>query len=382
MTSKASFVIISIQGWTDMWVSKHWIANLLTNYGDVYFVEPFRGALLRGRGGKLQDFLFGPRIRQEKQVNVVTMSSLPGHYRGFGWYRSLSRLVMRRQMEKLDNMLIGTDVYVLTFDYRSEPLIRRMKKLKKTLYYAIDVIPPKKNDPWWPEKSLVHFVDGILTTSERHRRRLIDAFGRDDITLVPHGVDFSAVCAINKDARPDDLPQGEHVIGYTGTIHDRYVDFDVVREVALARPNWDFVFIGPVKRNALSIGASERVEILRALPNTHFLGQKSYQELPGYIAHFDACIMPYNPSVDNEPFKTLNYLAQGKPIVATDVPGISEYRSLLYTFVGAAEMIASLENALAESKSDEIRMARVKYAQERDFRKIAELILAEFGMKS
>lgn len=364
-----------------MWVSKHWIAASLTNYGAVYFVEPFRGIFLRGRGGRLRDFLIGPRIRKENDVNIITMSSLPGHYSGPGWYRAISRLLMGRQMRSLDSELGKARRYILTFDYRSEPLLRAISDVDKTLYYAIDIVSPKNNDPWWSEQSLIHFVDEVLTTSDRHRRRLVDGFGRNNISVVPHGVDFKAASLSSGEPAPSDIPQTHPIIGYTGTIHDRYVDFDIMHEVALARPGWSFVFIGPMQRNALSVGASDRIKDLISLPNVYLLGQKPYQSLPQYIARFDACIMPYVPSVDNEPFKTLNYFAQGKPVVATDVPGVSEYRDLLYTFNGAVQMIDRLERALAEPPSDPARSARAKYARDRDFPQITMQILDLFGLQ-
>ena len=371
-----SFVLISIQGWTDMWVSKHWIAESLAKHGEVYFVEPFRGLFLPGRGAKLRDFFHGPRVRSKGDVQVVSMSSLPGHYSGPGWYRALSRLLMWRQVDRLKRKLQGTQVNVLTFDCRGEPIIRQLKP-NRTVYYAIDPIPPEKNDPWWREEHLIHFVDKVLAISERHRRRVAEAFGRKDIVVVPHGVDFAA--AREPKLAPADLPAERPLIGYTGSIHDTYVDFDLIREAAMSRPEWSFVFVGPTKRNALSVGASGKIEQLMALDNVSFLGPKPYAELPSYIAEFDVCIMPYQLHIDNEPFKTLNYFAQGKPVVASDVLGVSEYKDLLYTFRTADQFVECVEAALSEPANCQSRKRRIDFARHRDFSVVSKRIVGLFG---
>ncbi len=55
-------------------------------------------------------------------------------------------------------------------------------------------------------------------------------------------------------------------------------------------------------------------------PNLHYLGQKSYGELPGYLKAFDVCLMPWalnDATKTISPTKTLEYMAGGKPIVST-----------------------------------------------------------------
>ena len=70
--------IISTQIWSDNWVSKHWIAVLLAKQGyKVFFIEPFRGIFFRG--GRLRDLFFGPKIKKINDVNIVSISTLPGY---------------------------------------------------------------------------------------------------------------------------------------------------------------------------------------------------------------------------------------------------------------------------------------------------------------
>lgn len=113
---------------------------------------------------------------------------------------------------------------------------------------------------------------------------------------------------------PDDLKNIPHpVIGYTGNICHR-VDYDLIKIVCEAHPDKNLVMVGP--RNH----SGHTTIDLDAIPNLHFLGPKRIEQLPAYLAHFDVLILPF---VSNEvtksiyPLKINEYLASGKPVVAT-----------------------------------------------------------------
>ena len=60
-------------------------------------------------------------------------------------------------------------------------------------------------------------------------------------------------------------------------------------------------------------------------PNLHWLGQKTYNELPAYAKCFDVALMPFALNEATEyinPTKTLEYMAAGKPIVSTAVADV------------------------------------------------------------
>jgi hypothetical protein len=106
-----------------------------------------------------------------------------------------------------------------------------------------------------------------------------------------------------------DMPDQQHIgfprIGFFGVIDER-MDIELLNQLAIKRPNWHFVLIGPV------------VKIDPAtLPkhnNIHYLGQKTYNELPRYIAHWDVAMMPFAINESTRyisPKKTPEYLAAG-----------------------------------------------------------------------
>jgi glycosyltransferase involved in cell wall biosynthesis len=116
---------------------------------------------------------------------------------------------------------------------------------------------------------------------------------------------------------PDDIStlQGP-VFGYFGVIDER-VDYDLIRTLAETRPDASIVMVGPVVKVDPAT--------LPQTPNIHWLGQRDYKVLPGYVKGFTVCLMPFALNEATEfinPTKTLEYMAAGKPIVSTAVPDV------------------------------------------------------------
>lgn len=111
-----------------------------------------------------------------------------------------------------------------------------------------------------------------------------------------------------------DIPRPR--IGYIGVLSDYKVDFSLIRNVALQKPNFHWVLIGEEREGQRSVW----IERLRALPNVHFLGYKSYKDLPDYLRGIDVGTLPtlingYTRSMF--PMKYYEYVAAGVPVVST-----------------------------------------------------------------
>jgi len=102
-------------------------------------------------------------------------------------------------------------------------------------------------------------------------------------------------------------------LGFFGVIDERF-DIDLIRDISKARPDWQIILIGPV------VKISEN--ILPRASNIHYLGQKSYDELPAYLSGWDVALIPFllNESTRYmSPTKTPEYLAAGVPVVSTPI---------------------------------------------------------------
>lgn len=102
-------------------------------------------------------------------------------------------------------------------------------------------------------------------------------------------------------------------LGFFGVIDER-LDLALLREVAALHPDWQWVIIGPVVK-------IDHAALPQA-PNIHYLGGKSYDDLPAYLAHWDAALLLFARTEATRfisPTKTPEYLAAGKPVVSTSI---------------------------------------------------------------
>jgi glycosyltransferase involved in cell wall biosynthesis len=192
------------------------------------------------------------------------------------------------------------------------------------------------------ERDLVRRADLVLTSSERLCSERIEI--NPNTRFVTHGVDvghfaraLDAGLEVPADLR--DLPRP--VIGFFGLLAD-WVDLDLVRAMAMARPRWSFVLVG---KQATGVGA------VRGLQNVHLLGQKPYALLPAYCRGFDVGIIPFRSNdltLRANPLKLREYLAAGLPVVSTPLPEVARYRSFVHLAEGATGFTRAVTASLGE----------------------------------
>ena len=104
--------------------------------------------------------------------------------------------------------------------------------------------------------------------------------------------------------------------GFFGVLDERF-DVPLMNQVAKLRPQMQFVFLGPVVK-------IDPVTLPQG-PNVHYLGGKSYNDLPGYLAGWDVAMLPFALNGSTKfisPTKTPEYLAAGKPVVSTPISDV------------------------------------------------------------
>jgi UDP-galactopyranose mutase len=105
-------------------------------------------------------------------------------------------------------------------------------------------------------------------------------------------------------------------MGFYGVLDER-LDRELLRAISAARPDWHFIMIGPV----VKINPAE----LPQGANIHYLGPKSYDQLPDYLAGWDVALILFARNESTRfisPTKTPEYLAAGKPVVSTSIKDI------------------------------------------------------------
>lgn len=149
-------------------------------------------------------------------------------------------------------------------------------------------------------------------------------------------------------ADQEDLPRPR--LGFYGVIDERF-DTELLAKVAEMRANWSFVMVGPV------VKISD--EDLPKRPNIHYLGGKTYDQLPCYLSGWDVALMPFAMNESTQfisPTKTPEYLAGGRPVVSTPVKDVVRHYGKLQGVKIAStpeEFVAACEKALELAKNPE-----------------------------
>jgi len=149
-------------------------------------------------------------------------------------------------------------------------------------------------------------------------------------------------------ADQEDLPRPR--LGFYGVIDERF-DIDLLDQVAAMRPDWSFVMVGPIVKIAQ--------EDLPKRSNIHYLGGKTYEQLPAYLSGWDVALMPFAMNESTQfisPTKTPEYLAGGKPVVTTPIKDVVRHYGALEgvkVAATAAEFAAACDEALELSRNRE-----------------------------
>jgi glycosyltransferase involved in cell wall biosynthesis len=163
--------------------------------------------------------------------------------------------------------------------------------------------------------------------------------------------------------RPDPADQAgipRPRIGFFGVVDER-MDLDLVRALAERRPDWRFVMIGPV--------AKIDPEALPRLPNLHWLGGKSYADLPAYLSGWDAGFMPFALNESTRfisPTKTPEFLAAGLPVVSTPILDVvRDYgeAGLVEIAEGPAAFADALARALSRPRTEWLKAVDRRLAE-------------------
>lgn len=129
-------------------------------------------------------------------------------------------------------------------------------------------------------------------------------------------------------------------IGFYGVIDERF-DIELIRGIAEQRPDWQLMLIGPV------VKIDEAT--LPKYSNIHYLGQRSYDELPAYLSGWDVALIPFllNDSTRYiSPTKTPEYLAAGIPVVSTSIKDVIKpygIKKLVSIATGVNEFIQAID---------------------------------------
>lgn len=231
------------------------------------------------------------------------------------------------------------------------------KKHEKRLKKSYEVVKSEADIIFAVSNNLLHFFDD-----------------QQNVYWIPNGVDFKHYNKdfplVNRDIA--DIPKP--IIGYIGVIQNK-VDFQLIKYLAENNPQKSIVLVGPVWNEQDS-----NKLLLDKYKNVYFLGYKKYQEAPMYIQQFDIGIVPHITegfAASTNPMKIYEYLACGKPVVATENVGTDNVNNMI-SLASDYKSFNNNINKLLSNDSKELQLQRQDFAKKHSWfntvNKMLELI--------
>jgi glycosyltransferase involved in cell wall biosynthesis len=343
--------------WAGLWRNRHQIMTRLAKRNTVVYVEPrvyLSEALRKARRGQthLAD-VRAPRLRRERDNLYLYKDPVYAPYAGRLSGGKITAAIRRAAFRGVLASLHATApilwllrpwhadqiglygeqlvVYHVTDEYSDYPTISDKAQFRRD------------------EEALLRRADLVIVTSPA--LLAAKACCNPHTHLVRNGVDYEgfqrALAAQGEHPAFRGLPHPR--IGYAGALNEK-IDFGLIDTLARSRPDWQFALVG-----SLDLVRDEgEGRGLKSLPNVHWTGRVPVEEVPAAISSMDVCLLPYkiNPWTANiDSLKLYEYLACGKPVVATDVPAARGFSGLVRIAAGASAFEAAVEDALAEDSA-------------------------------
>ncbi|MDN5200190.1 glycosyltransferase [Fulvivirgaceae bacterium BMA10] len=234
--------------------------------------------------------------------------------------------------------------------------LKELLKPSKYVYYTRDYLivqPYFKRHGERLEGELMHKADLVVANST-YLKEYGEQFNKNSY-YIGQGCELEIFKESEQKHAPEDLQNIKGpIIGYVGFLTSMRLDIDLLVHFAKNRLDLNLVLVGPEDEN---FQESE----LHNLTNVYFLGAKKPNELPGYINSFDVCVNPQivNPlTIGNYPRKIDEYLAMGKPVVATKTKAMEVFDGYTYLSTSKEDFVSSIDQALRENNAEKAKMRK------------------------
>jgi glycosyltransferase involved in cell wall biosynthesis len=351
-------VCVGFADWdTELWTNQHHLMSRLAAGNRVLFIESLglRKPQLAGRdltriARRLRRGLT-PARRVPEGLHVLSPLVLPLHARPA--VRKLNARLLpalvRREVRRLDLRAPILWAYVP----QAEALLDTLKP-SLVVYHCVDDIAAQPGVDGASfraaEERFARRADLVLASAPALAERMRTL--NDNVLYAPNVADTAAFATALHDGPVDPalaaLPAPRVV--FTGAVVATKLDVELIVDVARARRDYSFAFVGPTGMG----DPGTDVSALRAEPNIHLLGGRTRAQLPAVLRGADVGIIPYASNqltASIFPMKVYEYLAAGLPVVTTALPALRDVREIA-TAADAPAFAAALDAALASNDPD------------------------------
>lgn len=272
-----------------------------------------------------------------------------------------NRMIMGEVQKHLKNLNFNDYILFIDNDIYRSLYAKEYLKPKLSIYYRRDNLQPI--DYWKKHANrlepLIIKKNDITLCNSEELMEYPASFGVPT-KMVGQGVSLEAYRPQDTYFIPTDIASIPHPrIGYVGAIISTRLDTELIYHLAQKHPTYSFILVGGADNCFLS-------HPMQQLPNVYFLGQKKLAEVPIYLKAMDVC---FNPQVINEvtngnyPRKIDEYLAMGKPIVATSTRTMQNiFNQHVHLASNLEEYSRKLQITIAECDNQELQKQRIAFA--------------------
>jgi teichuronic acid biosynthesis glycosyltransferase TuaH len=292
---KRQLVLLSLEPWDDTWRRNQHLAAALVRsraVADLWFVAP-------AMSSPPADWQPLPGITvhtpQRRLPTRLGGSRVVGRSLRRGVLRDADVLWINDPVVGVHSLTGAPALYDVTDDWRAA---RAPKRAVRRLIKAEDRLALRAT---------------TVVCSDVLRQRWRDRYGIE-AHLVRNGVDLAAHRSAASRALPGPAPH----VGYIGTLHDERLDVDLLVSLASTPDIGTVHLVGP---DSFSPRTRSR---LAALPNLILHGPAPAEEVPHWMASLDVLVSPHlvTPfTLSLDAIKAYEYLASGRPVVATPTSG-------------------------------------------------------------
>lgn len=357
--AKLPIVCLSTQDYGELWTRKQRFMNMFADDGHrVVYVESQWHLLTYARrfsGQWLRPFrfLFKPRKIKNNLFVATPPLLLPFHQ-------------MLRPIAVINNLILG--LWLRWTAYRlgvKDPLVYsyvpyshlaiRILGSKKVLYEKVDDLAAargliRRATVESLEKQLLKMSQLVIVTATKLKSLLGNQ--HDSVHVIPNACEIEhfngSTTTETEPLRLRSIPKPR--IGFVGVLA-YWIDLELIEQLVQFKPDWHFVFIGPV---AVDIGRFDKYE------NIHFVGRVPYDYLPSYMAAIDVFINPYRDDDIAEscsPLKVFEYLAAGKPVVSVPMPEVMRFAPFVRVADNSDQFAARIEELLAMKDTERRKLS-------------------------
>lgn len=371
---KTLLILLLPQEWPGYVRRPHWEA--IGRRTTVLAVEPPTGLLVLWlHPSRLVKYLRSSRKPRPASPGIHLWRPLTLLSIGLGFrlpaLAAFDRWWVRRQLTKALEDFDTPDQKTISFvvkvqqHYLQEAIVADLRCYELTDEYRV-ATGADKLDPTDPhtvriarhEAEILARTDLVIASSVRLQQSRSQQ--HDNTHYLPNCVDydfFSGNCRRQEATLPELASIAHPRAGYIGGFND-LLDLTLLNRLAEERPELSIVIIGE-ERGTAGFRQTEAYAQFKAHRNVHFLGHQLYESLPGIIAQLDVCLLPFRINewmLSSSPNKTYQYLAVGKPVVATPFPEAVRVEAVVSIAADHSQFIELVDRALATD--DKLQVAQ------------------------